>query len=180
MSEKIEGENTGGKESDAINLPDNKDVENSGKADLPIKSDTDDTEKKNTDNISSETQVEASNWILVLGFRRQLFSSSSEHDNAITSCRSSLKAISEESPAIQLATRHCFILEDPPGDMKSKIASKGAECQKDEDQTLSLNGTDKLKDSKEQSEENALSLEKKMDPSALTKGELKLPDEKYW
>lgn len=44
-----------------------------------------------------------------------------EHDNAITSCRSSLKAISEESPAIQLATRHCFILEDPPGDMKRFI-----------------------------------------------------------
>nr|CAD1818269.1 unnamed protein product [Ananas comosus var. bracteatus] len=202
MSEKIEGENTGGKESDAINLPDNKDVENSGKADLPIKSDTDDTEKKNTDNISSESASDSAVDALKSAFQAVGFFSENgelgsfaeagnpvmalaaflvalvEHDNAITSCRSSLKAISEESPAIQLATRHCFILEDPPGDMKSKIASKGAECQKDEDQTLSLNGTDKLKDSKEQSEENALSLEKKMDPSALTKGELELPDEK--
>lgn len=41
-----------------------------------------------------------------------------------------------------------------------------------------MNGTDKLKDSKEQSEESAISLEKKMDPSALTKGEPELPDEK--
>jgi SWI/SNF related-matrix-associated actin-dependent regulator of chromatin subfamily C len=37
-----------------------------------------------------------------------------EDDNATTSCRSSLKAISEVSPSLQLASRHCFILEDPP------------------------------------------------------------------
>ena len=41
-----------------------------------------------------------------------------ERDVATTSCRSSLKAMSEESPGIQLATRHCFILEDPPNDVK--------------------------------------------------------------
>lgn len=41
-----------------------------------------------------------------------------ERDVATTSCRSSLKAMSEESPGIQLATRHCFILEDPPNDIK--------------------------------------------------------------
>lgn len=41
-----------------------------------------------------------------------------EDDTATNSCRSSLKAISEVSPALQLATRHCFILEDPPSDVK--------------------------------------------------------------
>ncbi|GJM96431.1 hypothetical protein PR202_ga13267 [Eleusine coracana subsp. coracana] len=41
-----------------------------------------------------------------------------EDDNATTSCRSSLKAISEVSPSLQLASRHCFILEDPPDDLK--------------------------------------------------------------
>jgi SWI/SNF related-matrix-associated actin-dependent regulator of chromatin subfamily C len=41
-----------------------------------------------------------------------------EDENATTSCRSSLKAISEVSPALQLASRHCFILEDPPNDLK--------------------------------------------------------------
>jgi SWI/SNF related-matrix-associated actin-dependent regulator of chromatin subfamily C len=41
-----------------------------------------------------------------------------EDDNATTSCRSSLKAISEDPPALQLASRHCYILEDPPSDLK--------------------------------------------------------------
>lgn len=39
-----------------------------------------------------------------------------------TSIRSSLKAISEDSPSMQLATRHCFLLEDPPSDNKDPPA----------------------------------------------------------
>lgn len=35
---------------------------------------------------------------------------------ATASTRSSLKSISGNSPAMQLAARHCFVLEDPPGD----------------------------------------------------------------
>lgn len=35
-------------------------------------------------------------------------------DNAAAAARSSLKALSEDLPSIQLAARHCFILEDPP------------------------------------------------------------------
>lgn len=39
-------------------------------------------------------------------------------DAASTSFRSSLKAMSEDSPGTQLATRHCFLLEDPPNEKK--------------------------------------------------------------
>jgi len=46
-----------------------------------------------------------------------------EDDNTTTSFRSSLKAISEVSPALQLASRHCFILEDPPNELKDICAS---------------------------------------------------------
>jgi len=46
-----------------------------------------------------------------------------EDDSATTSCRSSLKAISEVSPALQLASRHCFILEEPPNDLKDICVS---------------------------------------------------------
>lgn len=43
-----------------------------------------------------------------------------DRDLALTSSRSSLKAITEESPGIQLATRHCFTLEDPPKHQKDE------------------------------------------------------------
>ncbi|KAL5209309.1 hypothetical protein ABZP36_004932 [Zizania latifolia] len=46
-----------------------------------------------------------------------------EDDYTTNSCRSSLKAISEVSPALHLASRHCFILEDTPNDMKDISAS---------------------------------------------------------
>nr|TKW02963.1 hypothetical protein SEVIR_7G045105v2 [Setaria viridis] len=36
-----------------------------------------------------------------------------EFDDAVTSCCNSLRAISEISPAFELATGHCFILPDP-------------------------------------------------------------------
>lgn len=63
-----------------------------------------------------------------------------EDDTATNSCRSSLKAISEVSPALQLATRHCFILEDPPSDVKdmsgnASTTSTDGDKRKDKDKT---------------------------------------------
>ena len=44
-------------------------------------------------------------------------------DVAIASAHSSLKSISGSSPGIQLAARHCFLLEDPPDDKKEPVGS---------------------------------------------------------
>jgi hypothetical protein len=44
-------------------------------------------------------------------------------DVAIASAHSSLKSISGSSPGIQLAARHCFVLEDPPDDKKEPVGS---------------------------------------------------------
>ncbi|KAA0036599.1 SWI/SNF complex subunit SWI3D [Cucumis melo var. makuwa] len=41
-------------------------------------------------------------------------------DVASASARFSLKSISQKSPSLELATRHCFILEDPPDDKKAQ------------------------------------------------------------
>lgn len=46
-----------------------------------------------------------------------------ERDDAVTSCCSSLRAISEISPALQLATGHCFILSDPPSNLKDPASN---------------------------------------------------------
>nr|ACN33227.1 unknown [Zea mays] len=46
-----------------------------------------------------------------------------ERDDAVSSCCSSLRAISEMSPALQLATEHCFILPDPPSDLKDPAST---------------------------------------------------------
>jgi SWI/SNF related-matrix-associated actin-dependent regulator of chromatin subfamily C len=46
------------------------------------------------------------------------FASVVEHEDAVTSCCKSLRAISEISPALQLATGHCFILPDPPSNLE--------------------------------------------------------------
>ncbi|KAJ7978378.1 SWI/SNF complex subunit SWI3D [Quillaja saponaria] len=51
-------------------------------------------------------------------------------DFAIASARSALKSISGNSPALQLASRHCFILEDPPDDENEPIGSE-RDSQKD-------------------------------------------------
>lgn len=59
--------------------------------------------------------AEAGNPVMALtAFLKELI----EPNAAFNSFRSSLKAISEEPPNLQLAARHCFILEDPPSDMK--------------------------------------------------------------
>jgi SWI/SNF related-matrix-associated actin-dependent regulator of chromatin subfamily C len=46
-----------------------------------------------------------------------------EHDDALTTCRSSLRAILEISPALLLAMRHCFILPDPQNELEIPNAS---------------------------------------------------------
>ncbi|KAJ3672850.1 hypothetical protein LUZ60_006224 [Juncus effusus] len=59
--------------------------------------------------------------------------------------KSSLKAMSESSPSLQLATRHCFVLEDPPNDDVSvppDTSSSGA-C---EGKTLDLENSEKTGD----------------------------------
>ncbi|RWV93391.1 hypothetical protein GW17_00044150 [Ensete ventricosum] len=79
-----------------------------------------------------------------------------ESDAVITSCRSSLKAMLEDSPSIQLATRHCFLLEDPPIDRKdphlcgSAVAeTSNEESHKDGNKTQILDATDKSKEKNE-------------------------------
>ncbi|KAJ4962706.1 hypothetical protein NE237_022645 [Protea cynaroides] len=95
-----------------------------------------------------------------------------EPDVAAASTRSSLKAISEDSPGIQLATRHCFVLEDPPEDMKEPHVSESAvvemvdadaqnrnqveENQGEKVHKSNLDGSDASKDSSVKKIENAV------------------------
>ncbi|WOK92280.1 hypothetical protein Cni_G00971 [Canna indica] len=79
-----------------------------------------------------------------------------DSDAVMTSCRSSLKAMSEDSPSIQLATRHCFLLEDPPNDNKDPpvsvstgIEAINKESQKDENKMQISDSADKSKEQKE-------------------------------
>lgn len=65
-----------------------------------------------------------------------------EPDFAAASARYSLKAMAADSPNIQLAARHCFLLEDPPSDKMDNPASDSAatdmcdgEAYKEEKQT---------------------------------------------
>lgn len=57
---------------------------------------------------------------LQAGFLARLVGS----DVAIASAHSSLKSISGSSPSIDLAARHCFILEDPPNYKKEPTNSE--------------------------------------------------------
>ncbi|GAV73735.1 Myb_DNA-binding domain-containing protein/ZZ domain-containing protein/SWIRM domain-containing protein [Cephalotus follicularis] len=66
-------------------------------------------------------------------------------DVATASARSSLKSISGNAHAMQLAARHCFLLEDPPDTMKEAISSESvvaeeadrdAQKEKQEDESL--------------------------------------------
>ncbi|XP_068657718.1 SWI/SNF complex subunit SWI3D-like [Aristolochia californica] len=77
------------------------------------------------------------------------------NDVAIASARSSLKAMSEDSPSIQLAARHCFLLEDPPsGKIDSPAADKQDPPQSDKDPSFCESGsTADIIDGKAQTEE---------------------------
>ncbi|XP_054778921.1 SWI/SNF complex subunit SWI3D isoform X2 [Prosopis cineraria] len=59
--------------------------------------------------------AEVGNPVMALGgFLARLVGS----DMAVASAHSSLKSISSNSPSIELAARHCFLLEDPPDEKK--------------------------------------------------------------
>ncbi|KAL6637740.1 hypothetical protein ACP70R_025312 [Stipagrostis hirtigluma subsp. patula] len=91
-----------------------------------------------------------------------------EDDNATISCRSSLKAISEVSPALQLASRHCFILEDPPNDLKDicvSVSSKNTDGDHTKDEDMIQNSIDTEKKDINEKEDNAVSVEKQNNSS---------------
>ncbi|TKW22425.1 hypothetical protein SEVIR_4G227600v4 [Setaria viridis] len=102
--------------------------------------------------------AEAGNPVMALA---AFFASVVEREDAVTSCCNSLRAISEISPALQLATGHCFILPDPPSNLEDPTSNfspcTGGECQGGVGGTQNVNATDK--DSSER-EESALALEK--------------------
>ncbi|KAK9136365.1 hypothetical protein Syun_015695 [Stephania yunnanensis] len=100
-------------------------------------------------------------------------------DMSTASAQSSLKALSEDASGIQLATRHSFILEDPPDNLKNAPASESAdvkmldqdtkknEGQKEEniqveDQMLAPDGSDVSKDNIDQEENDKVSNEKQL------------------
>uniref|UniRef100_A0ACD5X7X2 Uncharacterized protein n=1 Tax=Avena sativa TaxID=4498 RepID=A0ACD5X7X2_AVESA len=95
-----------------------------------------------------------------------------EDDNATTSCRSSLKAISDDPPALQLASRHCYILEDPPSGLKDNFVSV-SNINKDSDQAkddvMIIDSTTTEKKDINEKEENALPVEKQNSPSSSPK-----------
>ncbi|XP_074572186.1 SWI/SNF complex subunit SWI3D [Curcuma longa] len=93
--------------------------------------------------------AEAGNPVMALA---AFLSSIVEPDAVLTSCRSSLGAMSEDMPGIHLATRHCFVLEDPPNDCKdppttvSSVAEAIKDSNTDERKMQSLDATNKSKD----------------------------------
>ncbi|KAF8405208.1 hypothetical protein HHK36_010108 [Tetracentron sinense] len=78
-----------------------------------------------------------------------------EPDVATASARSSLKIISGDSPGIQLAARHCFLLEDPPNDRICSAVDEtvDGEVRKDEDQK---DENQKVEDKKEENNASQL------------------------
>ncbi|KAJ4762636.1 SWI/SNF complex subunit SWI3D [Rhynchospora pubera] len=95
-----------------------------------------------------------------------------ENDNSMTSChRSSLKAMSESSPALQLATRHCFILDDPPADdVSNALQLSASESRKEETATPSA---DKNNDNSIPDTQKENDIEKGKEPSNATEGNAK-------
>ncbi|KAJ6796294.1 SWI/SNF complex subunit SWI3D-like [Iris pallida] len=105
---------------------------------------------------------------------------------ATTSTRSSLKAMSEESPDIQLATRYCFILENLPDDMKDPPTSESVVTDRDiteapkekdkmptssvSDELKALNGSDEPKASNASDEFKPLNASNELKPSNSTDG----------
>ncbi|KAG8062397.1 hypothetical protein GUJ93_ZPchr0003g17475 [Zizania palustris] len=146
--ENKDGNNSGGK--DSVKSPDTDEPKKSSDADPIGKEDSTDidTSRGNVSDFAIVTLksafeavgyfpehegsfADAGNPVMTLA----AFLSGLVDDDTVTNlCRSSLKAISEVSPALQLASRHCFILEDPPNDMKDISASVSAE-NTDGDQT---------------------------------------------
>ncbi|PKA59837.1 SWI/SNF complex subunit SWI3D [Apostasia shenzhenica] len=91
--------------------------------------------------------VEAGNPVMVLA---AFFARLADQDAVAISSRSSLKAMSEETPGLMLASRHCFILADPPNDNVGLPVSGSMATDignlKEVDQLPSSNGCDELND----------------------------------
>ncbi|KAJ0981916.1 hypothetical protein J5N97_010171 [Dioscorea zingiberensis] len=134
--------------------PETKEVDNAGDGDQPASPVIDTLKTKETGKveISSETSANIAIDVLKTAFQAIGYSpeqgeplSFADAGNPVmalaaflaglvgpddtTSIRSSLKAMSEDSPSIQLATRHCFLLEDPPRDKKDPPALESVVCE---------------------------------------------------
>ncbi|KAK9286744.1 hypothetical protein L1049_015148 [Liquidambar formosana] len=129
------------------------------------------------------TFVEAGNPVMALAaFLVRLV----EPDVATASARSSLKSTSGNSPGIQLAARHCFLLEDPPDDKKESAGSESAvaemvdrdaqndenqqeKIQKEENSVSALEGNDLLNGQRDKKIED--SVEEETKPLVSSSGE---------
>ncbi|KAJ1293844.1 hypothetical protein BS78_01G100100 [Paspalum vaginatum] len=103
-----------------------------------------------------------------------------EGDNATTSWRSSLKAISEVSPALQLASRHCFILEDPPIELKNvcvSVSNKNTDGDQTKDEDMTQNSIDNEKKGINEKEDNSLPVEKQNN-SSISQNDQRESDDK--
>ncbi|WCJ33877.1 SWI/SNF complex subunit SWI3D [Euphorbia peplus] len=91
-------------------------------------------------------------------------------DVAAASAFSSLKSLNSDSPGMLLATRHCFLLEDPPDEQKEPAGLDGStiemaqdapkdnqesQTQKGDDSTSVLDGGDVSKDHYSKKDENS-------------------------
>ncbi|CAO2815067.1 unnamed protein product [Amaranthus hypochondriacus] len=104
--------------------------------------------------------AEAGNSVMTLAaFLSQLV----EPGLATASAHNSLKTISHSSPGLQLAERHCFVLEDPPDVEKEHIASESMTTE-NIDQNASEMAKENLKTNKtsirNEAKDNPLSVEK--------------------
>ncbi|AQK63319.1 SWI/SNF complex subunit SWI3D [Zea mays] len=91
-----------------------------------------------------------------------------EDDNTTTSFRSSLKSVSDVSPALQLSSRHCFILEDPPDELKdicASVSKKNRDGDQKQDEDMIQNSIDTEKKEINEKEGKSLSVEKKNNSS---------------
>ncbi|KAM0937906.1 putative transcription factor MYB/SANT family [Dioscorea sansibarensis] len=171
--------------------PEVKEADNPGDRDQPASPVIDTLKTKDTDKveISSETSANIAIEVLKTAFQAIGYSpeqgeslSFAESGNPVmalaaflaglvgpddtTSIRSSLKAISEDSPSLQLATRHCFLLEDPPGDKKdppapdSAVTDASTETPKQDDQISPPEENGKIKGCSDKNEESELPAEK--------------------
>ncbi|XP_038721238.1 SWI/SNF complex subunit SWI3D-like isoform X2 [Tripterygium wilfordii] len=77
-------------------------------------------------------------------------------DVANASARSSLKSVSSNSPGLQLATRHCFVLDDPPVDKNEPGASESAVTDMVDRQTSKVN-EEQINTQKEENSTSGLS-----------------------
>ncbi|XP_031494682.1 SWI/SNF complex subunit SWI3D [Nymphaea colorata] len=102
-------------------------------------------------------------------------------DVSDASVRSSLKAFHEDSPGIQLASRHCFFLEDPPDSSEGLAACKSdtteaieAEPHKEEKEASATEGGPICNDSTNKTDENVVTEAK--DPSTSPQECTEKPD----